>query len=233
MMGYLLLQGGAEFSGLMKVSDLRALELAGGPDAKVSIIPAAAAPDNNHDNAGWNGHRWFQSLGAVNVSVLPLIDDVSASDPPLVSELAKSRLIYLLGGFPGYLAKTLRSSAGWAAIESVLHGRAVLAGSSAGAMVMCEFFYDPDAQRVVNGLGLLTNTCILPHHDTFGRHWAAKLQKDLPHATLIGIDEQTGAINDAPDGGWQVYGRGAVTLYRHKRIQSFRSGDSFIFKDYK
>ena len=62
-MGYIVLEGGAEFGGEMAAPDRRALELAGGLDVPVSIIPTAAAPDNNHQRAGENGKRWFQSLG--------------------------------------------------------------------------------------------------------------------------------------------------------------------------
>ena len=47
-MGYLLLEGGAEFSGRMDEADKRALALAGGKAAPVDVIPAAAAPDTNH-----------------------------------------------------------------------------------------------------------------------------------------------------------------------------------------
>ena len=52
MQGYLLLEGGAEFGGQMAVPDLRAIELAGGPATLITIIPTAAAPDNNHQRAG-------------------------------------------------------------------------------------------------------------------------------------------------------------------------------------
>ena len=45
-MGYLLLEGGAEFGGRMREPDLKAIELAGGFDAPIRIIPTAAAPDN-------------------------------------------------------------------------------------------------------------------------------------------------------------------------------------------
>ena len=57
MQGYLLLEGGAEFGGRMSEPDRRAIELAGGPGAPISIIPTAAAPDNNHQRAGRNGVR--------------------------------------------------------------------------------------------------------------------------------------------------------------------------------
>src|SRR5437879_10015760 len=79
MAGYLLLEGGAEFGGQMAVPDRRALELAGGFESRISIIPTAAAPDNNFLRAGNNGVRWFRSLGATHVESLPVIDTASAN----------------------------------------------------------------------------------------------------------------------------------------------------------
>ena len=109
-MGYMLLAGGAEFGGEMEAADRQAIALAGGPDASLSIIPAAAAPQNDHWGAGQNGVDWFKSLGAVNVAALPLIDSASANSPKLVDILRKSKLIYMLGGSPSYLSQTLNGS---------------------------------------------------------------------------------------------------------------------------
>ncbi|HEY7355190.1 MAG TPA: Type 1 glutamine amidotransferase-like domain-containing protein, partial [Ktedonobacterales bacterium] len=214
--GYLLLEGGAEFGGKMALADQRAIELAGGLDAPMSILPTAAAPDDNHQRAGANGARWFRSLGARRVAVLPLIDQPSANDPAIAAALRQSRLIYLLGGFPGYLAQTLAGSAGWAALLDAYASGAVIAGSSAGAMVLCQYYYDPARQQIASGLGLLPNACVLPHHNTAGKGWAARLERLLPEAVLLGIDERTGMLDDGASGrmaGWQVYGQGNVTLY--------------------
>src|ERR1700731_4115033 len=127
MTGYLLLEGGAEFGGKMAEPDRRAIELAGGPDVTISIIPTAAAPDNNHQRAGNNGARWFRSLGASSVDVISVIDTVSANDTHLSAQLRQARLLYLLGGFPGYLGETLQGSLCWQAmLEAYEHG-AVLA----------------------------------------------------------------------------------------------------------
>ena len=52
MPGYIVLEGGAEFGGRMDEVDRRAIELAGGSSALISIIPTAAAADNNHQRAG-------------------------------------------------------------------------------------------------------------------------------------------------------------------------------------
>jgi cyanophycinase len=228
--GYLLLEGGAEFGGQMAQVDRRAIELAGGPNVRISIVPTAAAPDNNHQRAGNNGVRWFQSLGARQVTAVPLIDQASANDAAIADTLRQSHLIYLLGGFTGYLAQTLADSASWAAMLDAYAAGAVIAGSSAGAMVLCQYYYDPGKQQVSPGLGLLSNACVLPHYNSFGKRWAAQLTALLPEAALLGIDEQTGMLDDGPDGrkaSWRVYGQGTVTLYHHGTPSGFPSGASF------
>jgi cyanophycinase len=229
-MGFILLEGGAEFGGRMADPDRQAMRLAGGPDAPISIIPAAAASDNNHQQAGQNGVDWFQGLGATNVSVLPLIDSASANDPEIVAALAKSKLIYLLGGFPRYLGQALDGSRSWQAISNAYLSGAVIAGSSAGAMVLCEYYYDPFSSRVVKGLNLVEQICILPHHNTYGQDWVPQLKKQLPDIVLVGIDEETGALKDASQDDWRVYGKGKITLYHSRHVDEFKAGQAFALE---
>ena len=224
-MGYLLLEGGAEFGGRMREPDLRAIELAVGFDAPIRIIPTAAAPDNNHQRAGNNGTRWFQSLGAKDVLSVPLIDKPSANDESIAKSLRSAKLIYMLGGFTGYLAETLEGSDAWDAVLETYQAGTVVVGSSAGAMVMCEFYYDPSKGQVVNGLNLVPNSLVLPHHNTFGKSWASRLLEISP-GTLIGIDEQTGMIDNGSSEIWSVLGRGAVTLYRNSQTEVYQTGNS-------
>jgi cyanophycinase len=224
-MGYLLLEGGAEFGGRMRDPDLKAIELAGGFDAPVRIIPTAAAPDNNHQRAGNNGIRWFQSLGAKDVVSLPLIDKMSANDESIAKSLREAKLIYMLGGFMGYLGETLKESAAWVAVLEAYHDGAVVAGSSAGAMVMCEFYYDLNQGQVIEGLNLVPNSIVLPHHNTFGKSWASRLL-EIIQINLIGIDEQTGMIDDGAK-TWTVYGRGGVTLYQNRQVEIYEAGKVF------
>jgi cyanophycinase len=224
-MGYLLLEGGAEFGGRMRDPDLKAIELAGGFEAPIRIIPTAAAPDNNHQRAGNNGIRWFQSLGAKDVISLPLIDKVSADDENLAKSLREAKLIYILGGFTGYLGETLKGSAAWAAALEAYRNGAVVAGSSAGAMVMCEFYYDLNQGQVIEGLNLVSNSIVLPHHNTFGKSWASRLL-EIVQVNLIGIDEQTGMLDDGAQ-TWTVYGRGGVTLYQNRQVEVYEAGKVF------
>jgi cyanophycinase len=230
MAGHILLAGGAEFGGRMAEPDLRAIELAGGAGARISILPTAAAPDHNHERAGRNGVRWFESLGATNVAALPLIDRASADSPAVVAALRESQLIYLLGGFPHYLGQTLVGSASWQAIVAAYQAGAVVAGSSAGAMALCQHYYNPESSQVIEGLALLPNACVLPHHNTFGKGWAARIAALLPDSVLLGIDERTAMLDDGDGGAWRVYGQGAVTLYRHGQATVYAAGAAFELK---
>lgn len=228
-MGIIVLEGGSEFGGRMSEPDLHAIDLAGGLDVPICILPTAAAADNNHKRAGNNGIRWFKSLGATNVFTVDVINSVSANDKSLAASILNSKLIYLLGGFPRYLGETLANSLCWqAALEAHQKG-AVIAGSSAGAMVLCEHYYDPNERKLLRGLNLIPNACVLPHHNQFGRAWATQLRNLLPNATLLGIDERTGMVNDA-DGKWTVYGAGEVTVYSGEQAKVKRRGETFSFQ---
>jgi len=226
-MGYLLLEGGAEFGGRMRDPDLCAIELAGGFDAPIRIIPTAAAPDNNYQRAGNNGIRWFQGLGATDVESLPVIDQPSANDSEIAKSFRSAKLIYMLGGFTHYLGQTLKGSLVWQAVLDAFQTGAVIAGSSAGAMVMCEFYYDPSSGKVIDGLNLVPNSLVLPHHNNFGKNWAPRLLKQISAVTLLGIDERVGILHDGKDGSWNVYGAGEVVVYRNKNVETYKEGETF------
>ena len=224
--GYILLEGGAEFGGRMAEPDRRALELAGGFEIPVGILPTAAAPDHNDRRAGANGVRWFTHLGAMRVTLVSVTDRASANGESQAEMIRQSRLIYLLGGFPRYLEETLRASLSWQAMQEAFRSGAVIGGSSAGAMVLCEHYYDPESSSLRQGLNLIPGVCLIPHHNTFGKGWAARLASLLPKGLWIGIDEQTGIIGE-PTAHWTVYGKGRVTLYHLGKTRVYHPGETF------
>jgi cyanophycinase len=227
-MGFVLLEGGREFHAGMAAADKRAMAVGGGGTQPVRIIPAAAAPDNNHGRAAANGVGWFQSLGAADVRAVDVIDRASADRPDLAREIERARLVFVLGGFTRYLAETLSESRTRQAMVSAHRAGAVIGGSSAGAMVMCEHYFDPTSGSVLPGLNLLPEVCVLPHHNTFGKDWAPRLTRLLPGRLLIGIDEETGLLNDGAAGEWTVYGNGAVTVYEPGGKTVFQHGQRFV-----
>jgi cyanophycinase-like exopeptidase len=111
--------------------------------------------------------------------------------------------------------------------EAWLDG-ASLAGSSAGAMALCSHtlirarFPDHSNRRPAEALGLVPNTAVLPHYDTFGRRWVESAQRELPGVTLLGIDERSAAV--WADGSWRAAGPGSVTVIRDATVEQFKSG---------
>lgn len=206
-----MLAGGGEFQGAMEAVDRRALQLAGGPAALVGIVPAAAFPDGNHLRAGARGRRWFRSLGASQVRIVGLCDRRSAEDERVLRELEAARLIYLLGGFPHHLGRSLKGTAAGRLMASLAETGVVVAGSSAGAMVLGDWYFDPPAGTVHQGLGLVPGVCVIPHFNVWGASWVPRLRARLPEVCLLGIDEGTGLIREAPGDPWRVYGGGRVT----------------------
>lgn len=224
-MNHILLAGGAEFGGAMREPDLQAIKIVGGFDVPICIIPTAAALDNNHKRAGNNGVRWFQSLGAKHVFTADVINKKSANDENIVNLIRGSKLIYLLGGFPSYLGETLKNSLCWNVILDVYKNGGIIAGSSAGAMVLCEYYYDPYEKKLLSGLNLISNACVLPHHNQFGKMWVKQLRASLPKSILIGIDEGTAMIFE--ENQWQVYGKGEVNVYRAESTIGYGRGEKF------
>ncbi|HTK06400.1 MAG TPA: hypothetical protein VL485_04460, partial [Ktedonobacteraceae bacterium] len=73
-------------------------------------------------------------------------------------------------------------------------------------------------------------SCVLPHHNTFGKGWSAQLAAQLPQIVLLGIDERTGIIDDVAEERllrWQVYGQGEATLYHQGTPAIYRKGQPF------
>src|SRR5438309_624552 len=84
----------------------------------------------------------------------------SANDETIAASIRQSRLIYLLGGFTGYLGETLANSASYRAMLTAYEAGAVIAGSSAGAMMLCQYYFDPAKRQIVEGLNFVPNTCV-------------------------------------------------------------------------
>jgi cyanophycinase len=176
------------------------------------------------------GIEHFASLGAEVEAVL-VRDRAEADDPANVQAVGEADLVYLSGGDPSHLLKTLAGSAVWAAALAVHERGGVLAGCSAGAMVLC------DRQALVrrpphvplryeHALGVVPSTAAFPHYDKIPEAMSALMILRAPRGTIVlGLDEGTAAVGR--EGGWQVRGRGRVTVWRGRHRERYRDGDAF------
>ena len=216
--GPLALVGSGEYLEVM--ADVEGALIEGRPRRYVQI-PTAAAPE------GPRRLRYWLDLGAaqaerLGVEPVPVVvrDRDEAGSADLATLIHGAGLIYLSGGNPQFLARTLRGTRVWAAIEAAWRSGAALAGCSAGAIALTDWVpavrspaREPEAEPEAEpGLGVLPWLRVLPHFDRM-RSWAPDLATRAaagapPGTTVIGIDEDT-AIVDLSGGGrsWQVHGR--------------------------
>ena len=198
----------------------------------MALLPTASWPDGEAVFLRWAalGVEHFEGLGA-EVEVVLVRERQDADDAGHAQAVGEADLIYLSGGKPDHLLQTLAGSAVWAAALAAHARGSVLAGCSAGAMVLCaqqaRFRTPPHLPLGFQpGLGVVTDAAVLPHYDRFPETLAAVRVARAPKGTVIlGIDEDTAAIGR--DGTWLVRGAGRVTVWRGRHRERHRAGDTF------
>jgi cyanophycinase len=210
MPGPLALVGGGEWrEGCTFDRDL----LAASDADEVLVLPTAAAYEHP-ERAVETARQWFAGLGA-KVRGLMVLARPDAEQEANVAAIRDARFLYLSGGSPLHLRSVLKDSAAWDALCQAWQGGAVLTGSSAGAMALCDPMVDPRGGAFTLGLGLLAQVAVIPHHNTWSEEKAKRTitlaPKGLP---IVGIDERTALIRGA-DGGWSVAGVGGVVVFQN------------------
>ena len=227
MPGRLALVGGDEFRPGCEQIDEAILAATGKTSPVVLVIPTAAAFENP-GRAAENGVRHFSALGA-DARPLMVLDRADAADSGLVSTVEGADVIYLTGGNPSHLLETLVASPLIGAIGDALDRGAVLAGSSAGAMVMGSWMR---FREWTPALGIAAGIATLPHHersdpDSVAEQLLTSAPADLE--AVFGIDGRCGALS-GPD-GWTALGPGNVTVYRNGVWERVISGQSLVVGD--
>ena len=221
--GLVGLVGGDEFRGPARAFDRLLLSLASRTPASVAILPTAAASDENPYLAAAHGVKHFERLGAEPFPV-NIHDGATANDDTIVDELRRADVVYFSGGNPSHLLASLKDSAAWACLLDLVQQGAIIAGSSAGAMVFGERMHY--RRQDVAGLGLVPGVVVLPHFERAHEERAAQLQASLsPGLTLLGIAGATGCV--LHDGEWLVEGPGQVTAISESGIEVFVAGARF------
>lgn len=223
--GHLLVIGGAEDKYNERRILRKFLELAGGDEAEVLIVPVAS---DYPEFAADVYTQAFRNLGVANPRVLRATsrqDVVGADMADLLDGVSgvfitggdQMRLVSILGGteFAARLRKLVRETP------------IVLAGTSAGAagmstsmIVRGEALPHPqkNSVRLSPGLGFLKNIIIDQHFTERGR--ISRLITAVsynPYNLGIGVDENTAIILNGK-GSLEVFGAGAATIVDGSQI---------------
>ena len=178
---------------------------------RVVCLPTAAGKEGPERINYWSrlGVDHFTRLKAT-VEALPVIDRTGANDEVFASVIAKANVVYLSGGKPNYLYDTLNGSLVWEAVLSVLEGGGLLAGCSAGAMILGEKFLGFPGLKA--GFNFLSGVTIIPHYNEIPAYVVKSLRmlagRDL---TVLGIEGNTALVYSKEH--FEVLGRGGVVVW--------------------
>jgi len=233
MTGTLALVGAGEFLDTMDGVDQALLAMAGG--SRVVVLPTASAPDGPGVPERWAkmGIEHFTRLGAQTDAVMAL-DRAACGDPALAARVRAANLVYFSGGKPDYLYNTLVDTPVWQAVNDVLARGGVVAGCSAGAMIMGAYVPVfsmrvgvPTINKWQNGFALVPGAIIAPHYNEFPEIFSTLIFGGRPAGTfLIGVDADTALVGS--NGRWQALGTRRVTLRRDHMTQRYTQGRSVL-----
>jgi len=233
MPGPVALVGAGEFLEPMAEFDAGLLAATGRVRPRVAILPTASYPDGEEVFQRWAtmGVSHFGRLGA-DVEPVLVRDRTAADDRAAAQAIGEADLIYLSGGKPSYLMDALDGSAVGRALDDAHERGAVLAGCSAGAMVLAGHAFDfrirllPWPVRWRPGLGFVPGASVIPHYDLWPEPMTALIALQAPRGSrVLGIDEETALVGR--DGAWQVHGRSRVTVWHGRRRERYRAGEIF------
>ena len=207
--GELALVGGSEWSEGCESFDQELLRASG--TREILVLPTAAAywhPERAVETAA----SYFSEFGA-SVKGCMVLRRADAEDKSNAGTVRAARFIYLAGGSVLHLRSVLKASAVWEALVEAWTAGAVLAGSSAGAMVLGDTMVDPRGGALTLGLGLLPQLAVLPHANNWTeekRHRTVRLASG--GLRIAAIDDRTALLRSS-DGHWRQAGQGDVTIW--------------------
>ena len=212
MSGWLALVGGGEWRDGCTF-DQSLLDAAGTDE--VVVLPTGSAYENPHKLID-RATTWFESLGAV-VRVGEIYTRADAMLESNAAALRGARFVYLAGASPMHLRSVLKDSPVYDELSASWRAGGVLAGTNAGADVLCDPMVDSRGGAFTVGLGVVSNLAVIPRANTWSVDKIHRTVELAPAGIdLVAVPEQT-AIIRSPDGTWRQEGAGTVAVYRDGR----------------
>lgn len=216
--GTLMIGGGG---GLSPDIWKRFIELAGGPDSLILVVPTAN-PDPLP--AEPSEMKSLKANGAKNVKLLHTRSRAEADTPEFAAKVNDARGVWFSGGRQWRFVDSYEGTRTEKAFHDVLARGGVIGGSSAGASIQSEYMPRGDplgnlniiAEGYERGFGFLKGVAVDQHF--FARKRTAdmtELMKTYPHLLGIGIDEATVII--VQEATMEVAGKSKVAVYDRRK----------------
>ena len=188
--GSLVIAGGGTVPAAVRE---RFVELAGGPNARIVVIPASEPRPGDSE-------RWlapWKSCGALAVEICHAPDRAAAHDPGFLACLEQATGVWFGGGSQALLAERYVDTAVERCLRELLERNGAIGGNSAGAAILSRVMIAEgyDAPVEARGLGLMPHAIVDQHFLRRNRFW--RLQQMLqrhPDLVGLGVDEQTALV---------------------------------------
>jgi cyanophycinase len=222
--GWIVPIGGAEDKESRRRILKRFVQLCGGRDARIAVIPTAS----KLADTGERYEGLFDRLEAGRVDTLDFESRADGGREDFLEILRQCTGVFITGGNQLRLSTILGGTAAAKLIRERNADGVPVGGTSAGASILAEHMIAfgseggsprADSVRLAPGFGL-TNRFIIDQHfrqrDRLGRLTAALAYN--PFAIGIGLDEDTAAFI-GPDNTLEVEGSGAITVVDASQVQ--------------
>jgi cyanophycinase len=217
--GSLVIVGGG---GMPKDVTEKFIELAGGPDSLIVVLPTAAG-DTISDSALAGETRFFERAGAKNVKALAARTRDEVESPEFAAALQDAKGVWFGGGRQWRFVDAYAGTKAEALFHEVLRRGGVIGGSSAGASIQAQYMVrgsplgntDMMAEGYERGLGFLPGAAVDQHFSQRGRQPdMTRVMQRYPQILGIGIDEATAIIVRGSVA--EVMGKNNVQFYDYR-----------------
>ncbi len=209
----------------------RFLDLAGGADVPIVVIPTAGGRD--HYDQYWRGLRQFKAAGATNLTLLHTYDPKVADTDKFARPINEARGVWFSGGRQWRLVDSYFNTKVHAALRALLDRGGVIGGSSAGATIQGSYLARGDTETNTimmgdheEGLSFLKDVAIDQHLFKRNRQFdLIEIIEAKPELLGIGLDENTAIVVRGDE--FEVIGQSYVAIYDYNRMLD--SGGKFYF----
>jgi cyanophycinase len=200
----------------------RFIQLAGGPQAPIVIIPTAGGGEDYDEF--YSGLQAFHDLGAFNLTLLHTYDPAEADTEAFVRPITEANGVWFPGGRQWRLADAYLGTRTEEELWKVLDRGGVIGGSSAGATIQGSYLARGDTRTntVIMGdhevgFGFLKNTAIDQHVLKRNRQFdLIQVIEARPELLGIGIDENTAIVVQGDR--FEVMGESYVLIYDNGKM---------------
>jgi cyanophycinase len=215
------------------------VRLAGGPKARIVVIPTASEDADGPPATLAEFLEPWKKRGVASAVLLHTRSRAKADEPGFARPLDEATGVWFSGGDQSRVTAAYLGTAVERALHAVLARGGVLGGTSAGAALMSRVMITGGQERatVGTGFGFLPGTVVDQH--ALRRNRVNRLLGVLAdHPDLVGVavDESTALV--VHQGRWQVMGRSYVAACRAPgggqpmRIDVFHDGDRGSLEDW-